>query len=74
VRRTNPAVRCKVRKLKMKVFMKLSVLLLLFIPLLIIPQTIACTIFTASNGERVLFEIEKGHILNNKYSKSIFNI
>jgi len=39
----------------MKKFVKLSVFFLLFIPLFIVPPTTACTIFTVSNGERVLF-------------------
>ncbi len=39
----------------MKFFVRLSVLLLLFVPFLIVPQTIACTIVTASNGESVFF-------------------
>ena len=37
----------------MKIIVKLFVIL--FIPLLIVSKTIACTIFTASNGETVMF-------------------
>ena len=37
----------------MKIIVKLFVFL--FIPLLIVSKTIACTIFTASNGETVMF-------------------
>ncbi len=39
----------------MKVFVRLSVFVFLFIPLLVVPTAIACTIITASNGETVLF-------------------
>ena len=39
----------------MKIITKLSVFSVLFIPLLIVPLTTACTIFTVSNGENVLF-------------------
>jgi hypothetical protein len=37
----------------MKIIVKLFVFL--FIPLLIVSKTIACTIFTVSNGETVMF-------------------
>ena len=39
----------------MKINMTLIAFALLFISLLVIPMSIACTIFTASNGETVMF-------------------
>ena len=39
----------------MKTIVKLSVFVFLFILLLVVPTTIACTIITASNGETVMF-------------------
>jgi hypothetical protein len=39
----------------MKIIVKLSVFVFLFIPLLVVSKTIACTIITASNGETVMF-------------------
>ena len=39
----------------MKINVKLSVFVFLFIPLLVVPKTIAATIITARNGETVMF-------------------
>jgi hypothetical protein len=39
----------------MKTNVKLTVVIILFIALLVVPNTIACTIITASNGEAVMF-------------------
>lgn len=53
----------------MKIYMKLLALVFLFISLLIVPMSIACTIFTASSGKTVMFGGNEDQAF---YSKSSF--
>ena len=51
----------------MKILVKFSILVILFIPLLVVPKTIACTIITAGNGETVMFGRNEDQTANSSF-------